>query len=397
MKRRDFIINSSLASGMLLAPNFLRAFEKIPKNKLGHKKLVVIQLAGGNDGLNTIVPFRNDLYYKKRPRISIKPEQILSLNGELGVPDYLSPLKNLYDRGYLSIVNNVGYPNPIRSHFRSSDIWQTASDANQYKSTGWLGDYLDVFKQDAHMAIDVDNKLSLALKGAKTSGISAFDPKNLNRNTQDPFFKKVLQKHHKDTHHSEENLGYLYKQLIQAESSASYIYENSKTYNTQTEYPKNQFGKQLATTAQFINSHLETKVYYVSMGGFDTHVQQPAKHKRLMKILSEGLEVFVNDLKKHDTFKDTLIMVFTEFGRRVEENAGMGTDHGAANNLFLLTENLKKPGIYNDAVHLDDLDKNGDLKYAIDFRQIYATVLDKWLEADAKKVLGNSYELMSFI
>ncbi|NJB83047.1 DUF1501 domain-containing protein [Wenyingzhuangia aestuarii] len=397
MKRRDFIINSSLASGMLFVPSFLQAFEKIPKNKLGHKKLVVIQLSGGNDGLNTIVPYTNDIYYKKRPKIAISKNDLLRLNGEMGIPSYMSPLKNLYDKGYLSIINNVGYPNPVRSHFRSADIWQTATDANEYKSTGWIGDYIDVNKLDSHMAIDVDNKLSLALKGKDKSGIAAFDAKLLYRNSNDPFFKKVLNKHHLDEHLNEENLGYLYKQMIQAESSASYIYQKSKTYKSGTKYNSNSFEKQLATTATFINSHLETKVYYVSMGGFDTHVGQNNKHKRLMTVLSNGLENFVNDLKANDTFKDTLIMVFSEFGRRVEENAGMGTDHGAANNLFLLTENLKKPGIYNNTPNLADLDKNGDVKYDVDFRQVYSTVLEKWLEADPKKILGKSFENLNFI
>ncbi|MDO6738088.1 DUF1501 domain-containing protein [Wenyingzhuangia sp. 2_MG-2023] len=397
MKRRDFIINSSLASGMLFVPSFVRAFENVPKHKLGHKKMVVIQLSGGNDGLNTVVPFRNDLYYKKRPKIAINYKNLLHLNNELALPDYMSPLKNLYDSGYLSIINNVGYPNPVRSHFRSADIWQTATDANEYKSTGWLGNYLDAYKQESHIAIDVGNKLSLALKGADKSGIAAFDPKMLYRNANDPFFKKVLNKHHEDEHLSEDNLGYLYKQMIQAESSASYIHQTSKTYTSTTTYPNNILGKQLATTADFINANLETKVYYVSMGGFDTHVNQTTKHEKLMTILSEGLEVFVNDLKKNDTFKDTLILVFSEFGRRVEENAGAGTDHGAANNLFVLTENLKKPGAYNNVADLSNLDNNGDIKYEIDFRQVYATVLEKWLEADPKKVMGKSFDSLNFI
>ena len=299
MKRRDFLINSSLASGMLFVPNFVRAFQNIPKSKIGNKKLVIIQLSGGNDGLNTVVPYTNDLYYKKRPSICIKKPDILNLNGEMGLPNYMAPLKNLYDSGYLSIINNVGYPNPIRSHFRSTDIWQTATDANEYKSTGWIGNYIDNYNQPSHIAIDVDNKLSLALKGNNKSGIAAFDPKLLHKNTSDPFFNKVLNKHHMDEHLSEENLGYLYKQMVQAESSASYIYNKSKTYHSKTTYPSNAFGKQLSTAATFINSHLDSKVYYVSMGGFDTHFAQDSRHKKLMTVLSEGLEVFVNDLKQN--------------------------------------------------------------------------------------------------
>jgi len=397
MKRRDFIINSSLASGMFFVPSFLQAFENIPKNKIGHKKLVVIQLSGGNDGLNTIIPYRNDIYYKKRPEISIPKSDLLKLTDEIGVPSYMTPFKKLYDKGYLSIINNVGYPNPVRSHFRSADIWQTATDSNEYKSTGWIGNYIDTNQLDAHAAIDVDHKLSLALKGKDKSGIAAFDPKLLHTNTNDPFFKKVLNKHHLDEHLNEENLGYLYKQMIQAESSASYIYEKSKLYTSRTKYNNNSFEKQLATTAQFINSGLDTKVYYATMGGFDTHAGQRNKHQKLMTILSNGLENFVNDLKEHNTFKDTLIMVFSEFGRRVEENAGKGTDHGAANNLFLLTENLKKPGIYNNSPNLANLDSNGDIKFELDFRRVYATVLEKWLETDPKLILGKSFNSLNFI
>lgn len=397
MKRRDFLINSSLASGMLFVPNFVRAFENIPKHKIGNKKLVVIQLSGGNDGLNTVIPYHNDIYYRKRPKIAIPKNNILKLNDELGLPSYMSPLKNLYDKGYLSIVNNVGYPNPVRSHFRSTDIWQTATDANEYKTTGWIGNYIDKYKLDSHMAIDVDEKLSLALKGKDKSGIAVSNTRMLHRNANDPFFNKVLKKHHLDEHLSENNLGYLYKQMTHAKSSASYIYENSKTYRSKTNYEKNTFEKQLATTASFINSHLETKVYYVSMGGFDTHVGQPNKHKRLMSVLSNGLEKFVDDLKEHDTFKDTLVMVFSEFGRRVEENSGSGTDHGAANNLFLLSENLKKPGIFNKAANLADLDNNGDIKFDIDFRQVYSTILEKWLEVDPEIILGKSFKNLNLI
>ncbi len=397
MKRRDFLKNSSLASGMLFVPNFIRAFEKIPKNKLGHKKLVVIQLSGGNDGLNTIIPYQNDIYYRKRPKISIAKNNVLQLNSQVGIPQHMSSLKSLYDRGYVTIINNVGYPNPVRSHFRSADIWQTATDANEYKSTGWLGNYLDAYDLKSHMAIDVDNKLSLALKGTTKSGISASNPKLLHKNIKDPFFNKLLQQHHLDEHLSEENLGYLYKQAIQANSSASYIFENSKTYQNKANYGNNLLGKQLKTTATYINSHLETNVYYVSMGGFDTHANQKNRHKKLMSIFSKELETFVDDLKSQDTFKDTLIMVFSEFGRRVEENAGHGTDHGAANNLFLVTENLKQPGLYNNMPDLKDLDKNGDIKYQIDFRQVYATVLERWLEANPKKVLGKTFDTLNFI
>ena len=143
MDRRKFLKQSSLASSLFFVPSFVRAFEEVASSKLGYKRLVIIQLSGGNDGLNTVVPFRNDLYYKVRPDLGLSQNEIIKLNDEVGLNINLTPLKRLYDKGYVSIINNVGYPNPIRSHFRSMDIWQTASDSNQYSQSGWIGRYLD--------------------------------------------------------------------------------------------------------------------------------------------------------------------------------------------------------------------------------------------------------------
>ena len=191
--------------------------------------------------------------------------------------------------------------------------------------------------------------------------------------------------------------GYLYKTMVGAKSSAKYIYETSKTTTSTKSYPKNPFAKQLKTTAEFINSKLDTKVYYVSMGGFDTHANQANRQARLLKTYSEAMEVFVKDLEASDSFKDTLILTFSEFGRRVQQNAASGTDHGAANNLFIIGKDLNKPGIYNDSPDLSNLDNNGDLKYTIDFRSVYATLLDQWLGASHSKVLGSSFETLDFI
>ena len=192
-------------------------------------------------------------------------------------------------------------------------------------------------------------------------------------------------------------LGYLYKTMIEAKSSAKYIYETSKTYKSSLEYPKNPFGKQLKTTSEFINSNLDSSVYYVSMGGFDTHANQENRQKKLLKTYSESMEVFVNDLKQNDTFKNTLVITFSEFGRRLQQNAAGGTDHGAANNVFIIGENLKTKGFYNDAPNLLNLDSNGDLIHSVDFRSIYATVLDTWLQVDDEAILNKSFNKLNFI
>ena len=396
MKRRDFLKQSSLASSLFFVPNFVKGFEKVAKESLGYKKLVIIQLSGGNDGLNTIIPYTNDIYYKKRPGLAVPKNELIKVTDELGFHQSLAPLKNLYDQGYLSIINNVGYPNPNRSHFRSTDIWQTASDANQYLDTGWLGRYVEQFGKMPYTGIELDDSLSLIMKGKSMNGIATKNPRTLFANTQTPYFKKVLN-HQSDAHLSEHNLGYLYKTMIEAKSSAKYIYETSKTYKSSLEYPKNPFGKQLKTTSEFINSNLDSSVYYVSMGGFDTHANQENRQKKLLKTYSESMEVFINDLKQNDTFKDTLVITFSEFGRRLQQNAAGGTDHGAANNVFIIGENLKTKGFYNDAPNLLNLDSNGDLIHSVDFRSIYATVLDTWLQVDDEAILNKSYNKLNFI
>jgi uncharacterized protein (DUF1501 family) len=396
MKRRDFVKNTTIASSLFFIPSFVKAFDDLLTKTTGYRRLVIVQLSGGNDGLNTVVPFRNDIYFRNRPKIAIHPKEVIKLNDELGFHINLLPLKRLYDKGYLTIINNVGYPNPDRSHFRSTDIWQTASSANQQLQTGWIGRYLDEFGEQPYAAIEVDESLSLTLKGNKLNGIATNDARRLFRASQDPYIKSVLN-YYDNEHLNEHNLGYLYKTGIEAQSSAKYIYETSKTIKSRQTYSKFGFGNQLKSTAEFINSGLKTKVYYTSLGGFDTHVRQPGVQGRLLKEYAANMETFVNDLIANETFDDTLILTFSEFGRRVEQNAANGTDHGAANNMFIIGKHLKTKGIYNPMANLNDLDDNGDVKFEIDFRAIYATVLNKWLMVDDKRVLNNTFEHLNFI
>jgi len=290
----------------------------------------------------------------------------------------------------------VGYPNPIRSHFRATDIWHTATDSNRYSQSGWIGRYLDNYAKSPHNAIEIGDSLSLAMKGERMNAIATQNPKMSFFMSRDPYFKRIHD-HKNDAHLSEHNLGYLYKTMIAAESSAKYIHETSKTYTSINQYPDNKFAKQLKTTARFINSRLDTKVFYASLGGFDTHVNQKAKQKQLLGVYANSIAAFVDDLKANNTFKDTLILTFSEFGRRVKQNANVGTDHGTANNVFVIGGQLKKQGIYNNIASLSDLDDNGDIKFEIDFRTIYATVLNKWLEVDDAAVLNKSFNQLSFI
>jgi len=399
MDRRHFLKNTALASGALMVPAFLKPFEALGKSELrGHKNLVIIQLSGGNDGLNTIVPYGNDIYYQKRSTIAINKNDIVKLNDVQGFNPSLSALKEIYDQGWMSIINSVGYPNPDRSHFRSMDIWQTGSESNQFLTTGWIGRYLDSNCQTCskpYTAIEVDDTLSLAMKGAKMKGIAVQDPGKLYQTTREPFFKDLVHEHSADNL-SEDNLGYLYKTMIETYSSAEYIQNTSKTYTVNSEYPATQLGNQLKTVSKFINSGLQTRIYYVSLSGFDTHVRQQDQQARQLKIYGDAVAAFIKDLKQSGKLDDTLVMTFSEFGRRVEQNASNGTDHGTANNILIYGGKLKKAGFYNEAPDLSQLD-NGDLKYQVDFRDVYATLLDKWLNVNNGQILTKSFAGLNFV
>jgi len=399
MERRDFLRKSALAAaGAVMVPAFMKPFEALALDELSlYKNLVVVQLSGGNDGLNTVIPFGNDIYYQKRKSIAIQPEEVIKLNDMQGLNPNLAALRELYDQGWMSVINDVGYPNPDRSHFRSMDIWQTASDASQYLSTGWIGRYLDSNCETCkfpYTAIEVDDSLSLAMKGSAKKGIALKDPAALLRNTNEPFFKEMINSD--KAHLDEDNLGYLYKTMIETSSSANYIQNTSKLYKPTYTYPATGFANQLKTVAKFICSGLKTRVYYVSLSGFDTHVNQNQQQGRLLQQYAEGINAFVKDLQQNNKLQDTLVLTFSEFGRRVAQNASNGTDHGTANNMFLFGGRLKKQGIFNPAPNLSDLD-NGDLKYQIDFREVYGTVLDKWLDVSNAQILNKQFNTLDFI
>ncbi|HEY4789118.1 MAG TPA: DUF1501 domain-containing protein, partial [Bacteroidales bacterium] len=344
--RRNFIQISSLASLSLLMPRFLKAqhVNSILKNSLEGKKIVIIQLSGGNDGLNTVVPYRNDVYYKARPTIGLRSEKLLALNDEIALNIALDGFKAIYDDGGMCILNGVGYPNPDRSHFRSMDIWQTASDSDDIITTGWVGRYLDAncpVCDKSSMAIEVDDTLSLALKGEKVKGMAVKDPQRLYNSTTDPYFKSMSAL----ADRTNDNLNYLFKTMTETMENAQYIYKQSKIYRSKVEYPNTSLGRDMKTIAELMISGIDTKVFYVSHGSFDTHVNELNQQGRLLKELGDAVSCFVKDLKTNDRFNEVVLMTFSEFGRRVAENASSGTDHGTANNIFIVGGGLKTKGI----------------------------------------------------
>ncbi len=394
-KRKEFLQIGSLATASLMMPKFLKAFDGKTIVPSGNKVLVVLQFSGGNDGLNTIIPIRNDIYYKSRPNLGIEKDKALALTDDAGINPALPAFKELFDDGSLAIMNNVGYPNPDRSHFRSMDIWQSGSDSDKYVYTGWLGRYLDAQCNGCGkptQTLEVDDVLSLALKGENNKGLAVKDPKRLYNTSHEKYFKDINAAHEK----GEETVDYLYKTLSETLSSADYIFEQSKLRPSSQMYPSTQTGKDLKTISSLIMSDINTKVYYLSLGSFDTHVNQENQQKRLFTELNDAINVFVKDLKQNNRFEDIMVMTFSEFGRRVSQNASGGTDHGTANNMFFIGGGLKQKGLINAMPDLNDLNE-GDLKHTVDFKSIYATVLRQWLDADDKQILGKQYELMNFV
>lgn len=396
IKRKTFLQAGSLATASLLLPRFLKAMETPGRVPPGNKVLVVLQLSGGNDGLNTVIPYRNDIYYRSRPRLGIAREKALRLTDEAGLHPALTVFRDLFDAGSLGILQGVGYPNPDRSHFRSMDIWHSASGSNEYLNSGWIGRYLDAQCRGCEhptQAIEIDDVLSLAMKGEQMKGMAVKDPRRLFGAANEQFFRDVLQQ---KTAGGDPQVDYLYKTLAETLSSADYIFKQSRLHPAAAEYPKTDIGNSLRTIASLIFSEINTRVYYLSLGSFDTHVNQDGQQQRLFAELNEALKAFVSDLKANHRFEDVLLMSFSEFGRRVAQNASGGTDHGTANNMFLVGGALKQQGLVNGLPDLNNLDE-GDLKYTVDFRNVYATVLRKWLGADDQAILGRRSDYLNFI
>jgi uncharacterized protein (DUF1501 family) len=381
-----------------------------------HPILVVLQLAGGNDGLNAVVPFADDAYYRARPTINIPKEKVLTLDNYGGFNPRMAPLKALYDQGRLALIQGVGYPNPNRSHFRSTEIWQTASDADRFIKTGWLGRYFDncCSGEDPTTGVTVGSQLPQAFTAEHTTGI-AFTPggrigfgKEPDTSEQVVFdeLNGIPQDHDASgggsigsiagpNESSLSAIEYLQRTALDAQVGTDKIGAILKRVKSETNYPKTPLGHELSLIARLISGGLPTRVYYTSQGGYDTHSAQENSHNNLLGQLAEALSAFSQDLTAKGIFDRVLVMTFSEFGRRVAENASRGTDHGTAAPMFICGGNIK-PGLYGEHPSLDRLDQ-GDLIHTVDFRSVYATILQKWMQAQASKVLGRGFTELGFV
>ncbi len=405
--RKDFLKLTALASASLMLPKFLRGTDKQSEDIMKQlflsntngKRLVVVQFSGGNDGLNMIVPFGDDLYHSNRPTVGIKSADVLKINDHYGFNPVMKGVHDLTNAGHFAMLNAVGYPNPNRSHFRSMDIWHSASDENQYIQTGWVGRWLDSCcageNVKPHLALEIDDAMSLAIKGDKMKGIATRNPKRMKLLTTDPLLNKIASDYH---HHESDHqlVDYLHKTLAETSQSANYLIEKAKAGTSKAIYPQHAFGKQMKMVADLILGGSETVIYYVSLPGFDTHAGQNNQQNRLLGVYSNAIEAFAKDLKDAGMWNDTLVMTFSEFGRRVKQNASQGTDHGTANVVMLAGGSLKRKGILNEPIDLGTLD-DGDLIHKVDFRQVYATILQNWLGTDPEIVLGRKFGSLDFV
>jgi uncharacterized protein (DUF1501 family) len=374
--------------------------------------LVVIELAGGCDGLNTIVPYTNDFYYRERPTLAIDPQSVLPLDDQLGFHPSLTSFKELYDSGNMAIVQGVGYPNPNRSHFRSRDIWHTA-EAEEIGTNGWLAKYFDSLQGSGSLqGINIGGRVPKAMisESGSSPSISSIDTYQLPTDRRYPgdqanknaIFQSILSEPPTLFPPFQE---YVTQTVLDATFSSAEILEGQENYNSTTEYPDTAFAGNLKTIAQIIAADIGATVFYATISGFDTHASQVdptdpqvGTHSDLLGTVSSAVKAFWDDIREMGRENDVLIMSFSEFGRRVSENASDGTDHGTANQMFLFGETIN-PGLYGEQPSLDpqDLDSIGDLLHNVDFRSVYSTVLGNWLEVDPVPLIGESWPLLPIL
>ena len=424
--RREFMRNSVLgASAAWTVPAFLdRTFADM------HEKtrdlavqadtgrdgpiLVVLQLAGGNDGLNTLVPYGDDAYGKARPRLGKSVKELRKIDDHVGLNSNLDFAGRMYDEGDLAIVQGVGYPNPNRSHFVSTTVWETA-DPRARSNTGWLGRYFDndCGGMDPTVGISLKKTQPEAFGAMKNPGICLDSPEIYRwihgggeAAMAEELFEQLNQPGEATGSSIEEvgkpggkvgedSLAFLERVALDAQVSSKKIMEVASNYKSKVPYAGTPVSRSLNLVSRMIAGGLPTRVYYVSHGGFDTHQGQEGRHDNLLTQLDGALKSFFTDLKQQGNHDRVTLMTFSEFGRRVAENASAGTDHGKASCLFVAGSAVKG-GLYGKHPSLTDLHQ-GDLKHTVDFRSVYATVIGKWLKGNSQPVVRGDFGTLGFM
>jgi uncharacterized protein (DUF1501 family) len=403
--RRDVLKSGGMLAIGLMAPPWLASVARADmiRSAKGGKLdpdavLVVCQLSGGNDGLNTVIPVDSDIYYKMRPTVGIPKDKALSIGSGLAFHPSMSGFHELFKAGKVAVVQNVGYPNGNRSHFRSMDIWQSASPDDQFRN-GWVGRHFDLKLAgggiDPVAAIGLSTEKPRALSGEKASIPCFASLADIKSMVGDPAMEKLL----RDVQGAPAATGSSQRAVQQASISAldaiSALNQKLGGYEPKGEYPNHPFGQGFKQISQLIAVSPQTRVIYFSVGGFDTHSRQADQHAKLMEGFSAAIKAFQDELAAMGKADKVVTMVFSEFGRRTYENGSAGTDHGTAAPMFLVGSRVKG-GLYGPNPDLADL-RDGDIQFKIDFRQVYATALDNWLGSDSKVVLGGEFGALDVI
>lgn len=410
VNRRRFLTATGVTAAAALAAgatqvDWGRLMSAAQENPLdpGAGVLVVVTLYGGNDGLNTVIPFADDAYYRARPKIGIKdPPNIVRLDDHFALNPNLQMLRNVFNEGHLAIVHGCGYANPNRSHFRSMEIWHTANPAKS-QATGWLGHFLDHAARGGLAPVNplnIGTELPQALVGEGTPvpSIEKLEDFKLRsghtKSAQALLEREIVMELNKAKDSQSPAHKFLARQATNAIVASNKVQSLAQQGATGMYYGMT-LGRHLQLISSLISANAGTRLFYLQYGNFDTHAQENQMHAGLFGELSQGIWAFHEDLKAKGLLNKVTLMVFSEFGRRVAENSSQGTDHGAAAPMFVMGGKVKG-GLHGKQPSLTDLD-DGDLKFTTDFRRVYATLLDKWLNADSAKVLGEKFEHVEFL
>ena len=371
--------------------------------KNSEKTLVVVQLTGGNDFMNTIVPYTNSHYYDARKKIVLGQDDFLPINDTLAINKNAAPFKRMFDEGNMAIIQGIGYPNSNRSHFRGMDIWHTC-EPDRVGSEGWLGlavKEIDSRGENVLTGVNIGQGLprAMAVAGVPVTSISDLEGYGvMKRLEQEQLRDKALQAF-KDIYGQAIGSGvvaeYIGKTGLDVLRGADMLSEVAENYNSTVEYADNSIAKSLRDVARIHLSGLGTRIFYTNHGGYDTHANEMPAHPKLISDLSGAISDFIDDLEEHEAADEVAILVFTEFGRRMRDN-GSGTDHGSGGGAFLFGKNVKG-GLYSDYPSLDpaNWEHGEDLQHTIDFRGIYGTILQQWLEIEAKPIVKGDFEQIS--
>jgi uncharacterized protein (DUF1501 family) len=386
MKRRDFLQMAGAGVAAVLSPGLWAASAPAASGRT----LVLVELKGGNDGLNTVIPFGDADYYRARPNLAVPRDRVLAITPDSGFHPALEPWMDIWKAKELALVQGVGYPQPNRSHFRSIAIWETGSDSDEYLAQGWLTRMLPEAERDRNRVADglVVGREIGPLGGGDLQVIAFRNPKRFLRQakrieavesrTENRSLRHILQVK-QDIHHA----GRVLQQQLE------------KTPELGVEFPNNRFGREMQLLAGVISSGISLPVVKVSLSGFDTHSNQQGTHQRLLKELGEGIAAFRKAMQRAGLWDRVLVATYSEFGRRVKENGSRGTDHGTAAPHFLFGGKVRG-GLYGEAPSLTDLD-NGDLRHRVDYRSLYASIGEGWFSVPAERYLRGSFPKLSLI